>query len=390
LAQNTTSIAYEGAKGVILKTSANTKGTLVAKSYSALGLNSSNYSTAPNQVIGAAKKIANQVKISPSGVIDGVVRNVPKKNIRTAHTKVVHKHSDLPSAQSVHRKAKRSYTLMRQAVAKPTPNAKKHHSPLQTKHFFDQHRAQRASEIAKSTGIKKFANIPARTASLSQSKPKMPVNPPASKQSTKSTAQTTVLPSLVTSVSSHHLEQMLDQALLRANSHREQFLKETGKKGYAPKIFRKRRLTGATAVVLISILLGIFFAWQNVPQMSMKIAAARAHIPASIPSYTPSGFSFAGPINYQDGVISLSFKAHGDNSRAFVITQQKSNWDSDTLALNVIPRGTPVQTSEIHGNKIYIYGDTNDATWVNKGMRYTVKDLANLNSDQLIKLADSL
>jgi hypothetical protein len=49
-----------------------------------------------------------------------------------------------------------------------------------------------------------------------------------------------------------------------------------------------------------------------------------------------------------------------------------------------------VQTSVVNGTTVYIYGQTNDAAWVNNGVQYTVQDKASLNSDQLLKIANSL
>ena len=116
----------------------------------------------------------------------------------------------------------------------------------------------------------------------------------------------------------------------------------------------------------------------------------RAKINASIPGYTPAGFRFEGPIAYQNGTVLMSFKANGDNERTYTIMQQASNWNSDSLAANIIPASSQVQTSQVKGTTVYIYGDSNDATWVNNGIRYSIKDSAKLNSDQLIKIADSL
>jgi hypothetical protein len=49
----------------------------------------------------------------------------------------------------------------------------------------------------------------------------------------------------------------------------------------------------------------------------------------------------------------------------------------------------PYQPFEANGRTIYIY-DGNKATWVDGGVWFNIDGKANLNSDQLLKIADSL
>jgi hypothetical protein len=51
---------------------------------------------------------------------------------------------------------------------------------------------------------------------------------------------------------------------------------------------------------------------------------------------------------------------------------------SKSLEDKVVPDNVQVQTSVVNGTTVYIYGENNDAAWVNNGMQYTIKDAASL------------
>jgi hypothetical protein len=128
----------------------------------------------------------------------------------------------------------------------------------------------------------------------------------------------------------------------------------------------------------------------KVPVIAVRVASAKAHIHAQLPGYTPSGFSFSGPVSYSDGKVRISFKSNDSSNRQFTISQSDSKMSSKSLQDQVVPQNTQVQTSIVNGTTVYIFGQGNDAAWVNNGIQYIVKDSASLNSDQLLKIASSL
>lgn len=149
-----------------------------------------------------------------------------------------------------------------------------------------------------------------------------------------------------------------------------------------------RVVSGGAAVFLV-LIIGSYVAYQNVPNFAMKVAAARAGVNASIPGYKPSGFAMAGPVKYEPGKVTLAFQS-GQDERNFNVTQQTSNWNSETLRTAFVePLDQPFQTYLDNGRTIFIYGSSN-ATWVDGGVWYQIEGNANLNSDQLIRIASSL
>lgn len=285
---------------------------------------------------------------------------------------------------------------MRTAVNKP-PVAKNSGPAKPTALIFserpvptDRQRQLRAKSAVKHSNVSRFSP-PSQAV---EHRPTKSSNPSAGYAPARALVQATAaappLPSMITSVSHHQLERLLDHALFRADAHRR------AQRGYLPGQRRWQRVItrpkwlsigiGALAVAMVAA----FLAWQNVPQLSMRLAASRAHVSASVPSYIPSGFSYSGPINYSEGSVSIDFKTTSNNGSSFTLTQQKSTENSASLAANSLPGNSQVQTSQVSGSTVYIYGAKNDATWVNHGVRYTIVDKANLKSDQILKIAGSL
>jgi hypothetical protein len=303
------------------------------------------------------------------------------------------------TAQSVHRNAQRSKTLVRAAVSKPTPKQSENRSLFINKAANENTRSTsprrmaRAKTISKSKLISRFSPFSNSKNASPEQLTALDVAPQstATKQPQSSAAAVPKpLPSMVTSASHQHLERLLDQALHGANSHRRALEGKTGNPSKLQKIYDAPRWMSFGSVLLVVALLVGFFAWQNVPQVSMRIAAAKTNINASVPSYTPPGFSFTGPINYTDREVSINFKSNNNDSRNFTITQEASTETSPSLAENNLASDKSVQTSQVNGTTVYIYGEQNHATWVNHGVRYTIEDKADLNTEQILKIASGL
>lgn len=293
------------------------------------------------------------------------------------------------AAQSVHTKTQHSQTLMRNGVRRPAKVLKEAavlRAP-KARVLEDPSLKTRAQSVGKSSRISHFSKaLPAVTNLARPSKAatqEVTVIPQAKKE-LRAKANARPLPSMVSSVSHQQLERLLDHALLNADAHKKAL---ENNKSLWNRLKRAPRLATIGSATLIVLLLGGFFAWQNIPQVSMRVAATKAHVNAQVPSYTPPGFSLKAPIKATNGSVTMQFKADADNSRTFSITQKNSTMDSKSLA-DTTPNKT--STGQVDGNTVIIYGDKGDATWVNHGIQYTVKDAAQLNTDQLLKIANGL
>lgn len=320
--------------------------------------------------------------------MDGVVihhtkhhSHMPHKAHNAEPPKPVH-HRPVTERASVHarrHKPERAATLMRRAVHKPayrpTPQAAERTS------VHDQRTAERlarAKAVKKSHHIQRFPHhaahngpkpIPKKHAEVPVEA--APTHPPAAQAH----------PHLSLS------EQLVTNALKNAHSHEanQPFAK---KRRRMPVTGWQRTGRLAAASLAVLVLIG-FFVYQNVPSLSMRLAASRAGVDAQLPGYAPAGFSQDKLVSYSPGKVTINFHSNTD-SREFKLVQQVSNWNSQALADNFLAaKSKQYQTYQASGKTIYIF-DGSNATWVNGGVWYQIEGHSSLSSDQILKIANSI
>jgi hypothetical protein len=334
--------------------------------------NGRQYQAGTGQIIGSLKP-------NPSNArpIDGFTKSSPRNFIKSTQ---------------FHKQAQKGQTLVRSGLKKP---AQQFHTNLnKIRPTADPQREQRAKTTAKHKAINRFG-MPHAPAMISTKQP--PKNylsgellnaGHSSAKGTQATADP--LPSMVTSVSHQKLERILDEALANADTHKQALKYHAARHFWQRRWFSgpKRWLAIATVVVVLGAALA--FAWQRVPQLSVKMAGLKAHISASIPTYKPDGYQMAGPAKAVSGAVTMTYKSASNSHASYAINQAQSSLTSNLVSQNFVPKGAAVQTSQVEGNTVYIYGADNDAAWVNNGVLYTIKDKANLSSDELIKIVQGI
>lgn len=151
----------------------------------------------------------------------------------------------------------------------------------------------------------------------------------------------------------------------------------------------KKRTASLVASALTAVLLIGYVTYLNIPRIALRVAAGRAGFEAEMPSYSPSGFAFSGPVAYSPGQITIQFSSNTDD-RSYQITERETSWDSQTLLDNHVLEQTQLySTYQERGLTIYVY-DGSTATWVNGGIWYTVEGDSRLTAEQLLKIAASL
>lgn len=332
------------------------------------------------------KPVQNKKTVSssqPGQVLDGFVRRAPSKLSpnhyqRPAEPPVTAKPvSSSTTVKQAARKLAKSNTLMRPAVKKPTDLK---NDVVPPKHVAKPSHAQsarlaRASYAAKSPLISRFAR--AATQPLTKKEAHLPVITPA-KPSVSHTPKSEL----------QKLEHVLQDATAHLHTFEENILK---KNHLLNRVGFKNKFANITALFCAVLLLVGFFGYQNAASISMKVAASRSGIDAKLPDYKPAGYGINGGVKSQAGKVSVSFKSRTD-TKNFTITQESSNWNSTSLLANHVTKtrcNTCYQTWQNDGKTVYIY-DSSNATWVNGGIWYTVEGNADLTSDQLLRLANSL
>lgn len=139
---------------------------------------------------------------------------------------------------------------------------------------------------------------------------------------------------------------------------------------------------------LALIMLAGYFTYLNMPNLSVRVAAAQAGFEATYPGYHPDGYRI-NKVAYTEGQVGIQYVANG-SSQGFTIKQEKSGWDSSALLANYVEpssNGGYIPHSE-KGITVYIFN--NNAAWVNDGIRYTINGDAPLSSEQVLNLATSM
>jgi len=350
-------------------------------------------------------------------VVDGITRrkantiNPPQKQ-NSPH--VVHNTQNVNSAQrlpQIHPPKQptvlqKSHTLHRKAVHKPTINKKPYmhalsSSPKQNPEHLSssssslalhipEQRLKRANSATKSNAISKFGSAKHTVTHVTHNLTVKPT--PASGQ--------TNAPSIPPPAAHHYIKQhgfthqpkkyVFEDQIKNANSHLLQPIK---KPRTTSKFIRKLHLSpkaaSITAGFIALLLLGSFFAYQKVPTVSMRIAANEAGFMGTVPSKVPAGYAFSGPVKAIDSAVAVTYKSSSDD-RQFVISQRQTNWSSEALLTNYLQDSKlNYQAYKENGLTIYVY-DGSNATWVDKGIWYTVNGNQNsLSSSQLLEIAAS-
>lgn len=299
-----------------------------------------------------------------------------------SHTGMPLKGNDKPSASRpkvgahvIHKKPSKSQTLSRKHVHTPTGHDKARKSTAKPR-------------VAVSPMITKFADVRPSAKQQTKTPTKAPdIAPVKHPIQHKVAVRTPNKPALhakkkTTPPAAAEIKQ---QAITKA-LHNARPAATTRKTSFAR---RHPRLISAGTASLAIVLLAGYFTYINLPNLSVRVAAAQAGIDASYPSYQPAGFGIRGPVAYDNGEVSINFQSTTNPSR-FTINQSKSNWDSSALLDNrVAPQsGNNYLRYNDNGLTIYVYG--HNAAWVNGGILYTIEGDAELSGDQIRRIATSM
>lgn len=299
------------------------------------------------------------------------------------HAKVTTPKPEVVRAASQHKKTslQKSKTLRRDAVKRPAGSDEARVSrPARAHHA-----------VQTSPSISKFASHPHIAHSRVAAKPAAPAPSarPLHKPAVLAQAEKKLAPTPVSAVehktrglSSRELKQhLIAEKLATAEQHKA-----------APK---KRRLLSAhpraasvMAASFALVVLAGYFTYLNMPNLSVRVAAAQAGVNAQFPEYRPDGYRFNGPIAFTPGEVTMKFQSNGGN-QAYTVSQKNSSWDSQAVLDNFVTKESESYlTYSEQGLTIYTYGS--NAAWVNGGVLYTITGDAPLSNEQVLRIAGSM
>lgn len=353
--------------------------------------------------------------LSHGKVVDGITRrkastiNPPQKQTLTHAPISTQKPSLAQRLPQIHPPKQptvlqKSHTLHRKAVHKPETTQKPYihaisSSPKEPTEHADnsnnniashipEQRLKRAFSATKSSVISKFGGANPHTTQVTH---KLTVKPtPKVHQNNAPSIPPPAVHHFIKSHNNQPKKYVFEDQIKNANSH---LLKPVKKPRTTHKFIRKLHLSpkvaSITAGFIALVLLGSFFAYQKVPAISMRVAANQAGFMGTVPSKVPAGYAFAGPVQAVDNAVAVTYKSSSDN-RQFVISQRQTNWSSEALLTNYLQDSKlNYQAYKENGLTIYVY-DGSNATWVDKGIWYTVSGNQNsLSSSQLLEIAAS-
>ncbi len=300
------------------------------------------------------------------------------------------KQSPTPTgAHTIHHKTQKSTTLNRQFTKKPAHHTATSHQILPTRG-------------ARLDGMKSTSNRQQSPAVQLAPQKKQPVMQPVSH--TRPSAHAAKAPAAVPqhpAVTKAHQAQAAAKHTPQASVPAASVLKQAAikealdnapaansKQHRAQQSFRSR-IVGAVFGCMALVLFGGYFTYLNVPNLSVRVAAAQAGIDASYPGYRPDGYRLNGPVAFSDGQVRMKFAAN-TGTTDFTLNQSRSNWDSSALLENYVKTQSndEYSTSQEKGITIYNYGS--NAAWVSGGILYTIEGDAPLSPDQIRKIATSV
>lgn len=298
-----------------------------------------------------------------SKAVDGISSGKTKRERQPSHAKQYHR-----THQTSHHAAKPAKKLKVVHEAKPEQTSKKdlfvfEQAGHTTAPSAD--RIKRAAHIQRSTSISKFAPEVVST-------------------------QTTVVvaePEPAAETPVEHITPPSELPVANLSQFAIDHTKSPKKKSSRRHPRLSAKTATATAAIAVLILGGLTLR-ANMPNLSLRIAAARSGVDASLPRYKPDNYSFGGPIRYSNGSVTVGYRS-GHDERSFSLTQKKSEQDPSSLLESYVrPVANDYEIFKEHGLIIYVYD--NKASWVNGGIQYTIEGNSALTSDQLVKIATSL
>lgn len=361
----------------------------MAKRSNVIEINGRNYDASTGQLI-------KPVKPKSAKKVDGFARPVKpatkKGGILTPAEVKKEVRKRAAHAHEVHKKAKKSNTLIRASTTKPKPKNKK--KPFRSKILTSATAITRGpADIAKSEHATTVSKDLEKVASSVKQSPKISKFYTGNIQASSKDNQTVKSVSKAKKISQK--EQLIAAQMAKVNttvSPAQKTKKKGSVKRVAAKVKKSPKFTTIAATIAVALMLFGYVTYLNIPNMALRVAAVKAGFDANMPGYRPGGYSFAGPVAYSPGQITIKFNSNTDE-RSYDITQRQTSWDSKSLLDNFVKKEVAsdslYSTVYDRGLTVYIYNGSN-AAWVNGGIWYTVSGDSLLSSEQLLRIAASL
>jgi hypothetical protein len=280
-------------------------------------------------------------------------------------------------SQNIHKVTQKSATLNRAFVKKTSTATANKVMPKPAP------AAKPRMDIQKSPAVTRFAPHPAGAKQPTRHMDIGPKSHPIAAKAQEKIQQHTPAPATPHAVKASQVikNEAIAEAMEKAPKH-------TAKTKSAKQPRKHSRTFSLMSASLALIMLAGYFTYLNMPNLSVRVAAAQAGFDATYPGYHPDGYRI-NKVSYTEGQVGIQYVANGSD-QGFTVKQEKSGWDSSALLANYVEptsKGGYIPHSE-QGITVYIFD--NNAAWVNDGIRYTIDGNAPLSSEQILDIATSM
>lgn len=336
-------------------------------------------------------------RVSTSGVALSLVREYMSEQTVSINGTVYDKRTGMPvrverevhnvtrhNAQTVHQQPQKSRTLNRKYVQRDDAQVVAATPAGLAERTISTHRVIQAPQVSRSESVSRFAKEFNRAHAVPQ-KTIRDIGPTAHPMVRRTEAAVAAKAPVPTVVKPSSI--LKTEAISRAMAQTP--AKHGGKQVKQKNTSKSHRALSLASASLAIVLLGGYFTYLSMPQISTRVAAAQAGIAASYPGYHPTGYTLSGPVAFDQGSVSMKFAANA-GPQAFTLSQTRSGWDSSAVLDNyVTPKaGENYSATTMNGLTIYTYNS--NAAWVNGGILYTITGNAPLSGEQIGRIATSL
>ncbi len=183
------------------------------------------------------------------------------------------------------------------------------------------------------------------------------------------------------------MKEKKDQAIAAALKQMEKSSTDSEPKKLHKSFLSLNRVALALCLAILVVGAAIYFVNLSIPSLSVKVVAMQTGIDASYPSYTLKGFALK-EVKTEDQKIYLRFSS--DSNTSYIITEEKSSWNSSALEANYIKPTYDRDYTVIREQGLTIFVANKTCLWVNGGKLFTISTDADLTKTQLISIATSL
>ncbi len=289
------------------------------------------------------------------------------------------------SSSNSHKRIERSTTLNRKYVKRPTPR-------IRTSSEIHDENLRRRQALAARMNRERLLRLKAtkKPVEKPQKKVKAPVekvtkHPLEISARKRLLSRKAPLEAKKTPSMKEQKEQAIKSALASMTKNSQ---KTNEKKKLHTSFFNVKRVSLALCSAIFVVGVAIYFINLSMPSISVQVAAMQSGIDATYPSYIPKGYSLSS-VKSEENVLSLLFKSN--NGESFVLTEEKSSWNSSALESNYVKGLFKNKYSTIREQGLTIFISGSNAVWVNGGRLFTISAENNLLSkNQLVSIATSL